>query len=166
MWELAWRLYSESFPEHERRRISSHRRAIEDPRFQTRVAVDNGNLLGLLFYWNFGENNIYIEHIAVNPLMRGQNIGSSILGSFIAQNPHANIILEIAPPVDEDSHRRLAFYKKLGFIVNDFVYTHPSYQKKGVAHELIILSYPNPISDGEFEEFCEFMKDHVLKYID
>lgn len=166
LWEQAWRLYTESFPEHERRRISSHRRAVEDPCFHTRVAVENGNLLGILFYWNFGKENIYIEHMAVNPLRRGQNIGTAILGSFIAQNPHSNIVLEIAPPVDDDSRRRMTFYKKLGFIVNDFAYTHPSYQKKGLAYELVILSFPTPVTDGGYEEFCEFMKSSVLRYID
>lgn len=166
LWEQAWRLYSESFPEHERRRISSHRRAVEDPRFHTRVAVENGNLLGLIFYWNFGDKKIFIEHIAVNPLMRCQNIGSAILSTFITQNPDTDIILEIAPPVDEESSRRLRFYEKLGFVVNDFAYVHPSYQKKGPAHELVILSFPAPMSAGEFEQFCEFMRDNALKYID
>lgn len=165
LWEQAWRLYTESFPEHERRRISSHVLAVDDPHFDTKVAVENGNLLGLLFYWKYGKK-IYIEHIAVNPLMRGKNIGSTILRDFIAQNPDSTVILEIDPPADDISQRRLAFYERLGFRRSDYAYTHPSYQKKGLHHQLVILSYPELIDNDEFAEFQEFMQTHVLKYID
>ena len=166
LWEQAWRLYTESFPEHERRRISSHVLAVEDPHFHTGVAVENGHLLAILFYWTAGENKVYIEHIAVNPLMRGQNVGSTILRNFMAQNPDATIILEIDPPADDISQRRLSFYERAGFHNTGFVYDHPSYQKKGMHHDLLVLSYPRNISREECEQFVGFMHDEPLKYID
>lgn len=166
LWEQAWRLYTESFPEHERRRISSHALAVEDPRFHTKVAIENGNLLAILFYWTFGEDKIYIEHIAVNPLMRGRSIGSTIMQNLAAQNPGCTLVLEIDPPVDEVSNRRLAFYEKLGFANTGFVFNHPSYQKKGRQHDLVILSHPVAITEEGYNDFVEFMLGNVLKYID
>ena len=166
LWEQAWRLYTESFPEHERRRISSHALAVDNPRFHTKIAIENGNLLAILFYWTLGENKVYIEHIAVNPLMRGQNIGSTILRNFMEQNTDATIILEIDPPVDEVSERRLSFYMRSGFHNTGYVYDHPSYQKKGKNHDLLVLSYPQSISEEEFGRFVEFMRTEILRYID
>ena len=165
LWDQVWRLYNESFPEYERRRISSHSRASEDATFHTYIAVDNGNLLGLLFYWNY-DKKIYIEHLAVNPTMRGKSIGSNIMKEFIAENKGATIILEIDPPVDDISKRRLSFYEKLGFRDTKQTYRHPSYSKNGQPHLLRILSYPKSISEHEFEEFQKFMFEKVMKYID
>lgn len=166
LWEQAWRLYTESFPEHERRRISSHVLAVDDPHFHTRVAIENGNLLAILFHWTLGDKRTYIEHIAVNAQMRGRNIGSTILHNFIDQNPDTTVILEIDPPVDEVSERRLAFYEKAGFRNTGFLYTHPSYQKKGLRHDLLVLSHPRAISEEEFALFTDFMRNKVLRYID
>ena len=166
LWEQAWRLYTESFPEYERRRISSHARAVEDPRFHTKVAVENGNLMAILFYWTLGEDRIYIEHIAVNPSMRGKNIGSTILQNFTSRNQDSTIILEIDPPVDEISKKRLSFYEKAGFANTGFVFNHPSFEKKGQEHDLVILSYPKAISKDEFDDFTTTVLGDVLKYID
>ncbi len=168
LWEQAWRLYTESFPEHERRRISSHARAVEDPDFHTRVAIDNGNLLAILFYWTMGDGQIYIEHIAVNPQMRGRSIGSTLLRNFTAQNPDAMVIVEIDPPTgDEVAQRRIAFYEKAGFHSTGLTFNHPSYRKNGgLCHNLSVLSYPAPISGEEYAEFVDFVRNKVLRYID
>lgn len=165
LWDQVWRLYSDSFPEHERRRISSHTRASEDNDFHTYMAVDNGNLLAILFYWQY-DSTIYIEHIAVSPTMRGKNIGSTLLREFIEQNKNFSFILEIEPPVDEITKRRLSFYEKLGFRFNDYDYTHPSYNKKGPDHKLNILSYPDKITKEQFDRFKEYAGSTPLKYID
>lgn len=167
LWEQVWRLYTESFPEWERRKISSHRRAVEDADFHTYIAVDNGNMLALLFYWESGDM-IFIEHVAVNPQMRGKNVGSELLRQFMDNNPDKTIILEIDPPEDEVSQRRLVFYDRLGFKRNsgDFDYTHPSYVRGGKVHRLELLSYPGPISVQKFGEFKKYMSEKVLKYID
>ncbi len=165
LWEQVWRLYLDSFPEHERRRISSHSRACEDKAFKTHIALENGNLLGLLFYWEY-EGYIYIEHIAVNPSMRDNGIGATMMGELLADNFDRKVILEIDPPADENSQRRLEFYKRLGFADTGTVYLHPSYTKNGTPHELLVLSWPEAASESEMARFKEFMRDHPLKYID
>lgn len=165
LWEQVWRLYTDSFPEWERRRISSHSRASEDDAFNTYIALDNGNLMGLVFYWK-SDGMIYIEHLAVNPIMRGKSIGSTIVKGLIDEYPDFTILLEIDPPVDEISKRRLAFYERLGFVMNDYEYVHPSYSKNGKPHPLKVLSLPAPISPDELENFKRYMAETVMKYID
>lgn len=166
LWEQAWRLYTESFPEHERRRISSHVRAVEDPDFHTEVAIENGNLLAILFYWTTGSGMVYIEHIAVNPQMRGRGIGSDILCDFMARNRKRTVLLEIDPPVDITSEQRLAFYERSGFRNTGFVFNHPSYQKNGLCHDLLVLAHTSDISGEEYARFVEFLQNKVLRYID
>lgn len=165
LWEQVWRLYVDSFPEWERRRISSHGRASDDDDFHTYIAIENGNLQGLIFYWEY-DSTIYVEHLAVNPLLRGKSIGSHIIAGLIEENPDFTIILEIDPPVDDISKRRLKFYERLGFVENDVDYVHPSYTKNGKPHELRILSYPELLSSDELEKFRDYMANRVMKYID
>lgn len=165
LWEEVWRLYTVSFPEYERRRISSHTLACEDPSFHTYIAIENGSLLGLLFYWEY-DNKYYIEHIAVSPALRGKSIGSSLMKMFVGQAVGKTVLLEIDPPEDEVSIRRLAFYERLGFCNTGFEYTHPSYSKNGQSHRLSILSYPEAISAQEFDNFKDFMFGRVVKYSD
>lgn len=165
LWEQVWRLYVDSFPEWERRRISSHSRASEDDDFHTYISIENGNLQGLVFYWEH-DSVIYVEHLAVNPLMRGKGIGSQIIKGLMEENPESTFILEIDPPLDDISKRRSTFYERLGFIANDFDYIHPSYTKNGKPHELRIMSYPKALSNEEFERFKEYLATRVMKYID
>lgn len=166
LWDEAWKLYVASFPEHERRSADCHAKALESNDFHTKAAVENGDLLAILFYWTFGDNDIYIEHIAVTPRMRGHNIGSSVLCEFAQQNLRASIILEIDPPQDEISQRRLAFYEKLGFHDSGFIFEHPSYRTGGRRHNLLILSYPSRILEDEFEKFVSFLNARPLAHTD
>ncbi|MCD8072609.1 MAG: GNAT family N-acetyltransferase [Alistipes sp.] len=165
LWEQVWRLYNESFPEYERRRVSSHTMACEDPDFHTYISIDNGNLQALLFYWTYGKY-IYIEHVAVDPHLRGKSIGSKLLTSFARDNGDCTIILEIDPPCDDISRRRLAFYERIGFKNTGRIFTHPSYSRSGQGHELLVLSYPENLDDPEYKEFMEFVSEKVLKYRD
>lgn len=161
-------LYDKSFPWYENRSRDSHMKAMDDNEFYTDVAVDdNGNLLALLFYWIHG-NILFGEHVAVNPEVRGQNLGSRLLQKWIADNPGKIVLLEIDPPEDDISIRRLRFYERLGFVMNDIEYTHPSFYtgEKAHPHCLMLLSHGKRLSDSDYAEYEQFMRSTILKYID
>lgn len=165
IWQQVWRLYIDSFPEYERRRISSHTAACDNEQFHTQIAVENGNLMAILFYWRY-DNFIYVEHLAVNPAMRNRNAGTTVLSEFIEANADSTVILEIDPPIDEISQRRRRFYQRIGFIENTYNYNHPSYSRNGPEHELVIMSHPKALQQEEFDQFKQYMKDVVVSYID
>ncbi len=166
IWCSVWELYTSSFPEYERRGQLSHNNAIESEYFNTEIAVDNdNNLLALLFYWKV-DGVIYIEHLSVNPLHRGNSIGTRLMTMLINQNKEYKIILEIEPPITEQTKRRLSFYKKLGFMHNPYEYTHPSYSKIPFIYRLDILSYPNQLTQVEYDQFCNFISNVILSYIE
>ena len=62
------------------------------------------------------------------------------------------IILEAEAPVTEQQIKRIAFYERLGFKVNDFYYEQPSYHG-GEGVPLKLLSYPDLLTDEEFQNF-------------
>lgn len=166
--QQAWELYEASFPDHERWQKEAFGRACEDERFNTKLAVDeNGELMALLYYWLFGEF-LYVEFLAVNPEMRGRNIGSEIIAALIKENPGRKVMLEIDPPVDEISIRRLRFYERLGFVANGYEHIHPSYISGDAAHPhlLVVLTHGRVITSNEFMEFRTFLLSVLEKYGD
>ena len=159
-WQRAWRLYLDSFPTHERRDLTAHERAMRDPHFYCKVAVDGDVFVGILFYWRW-PGLLFVEHLAIDPALRGMNYGSVVLQALIDQAGNDLIVLEIDPPVDEISQRRLRFYERLGFVMNTYDYKHPSYHSIPHWHSLRLLSYGRAADPAELEAFCRLMNDCV-----
>ncbi|WP_328286197.1 N-acetyltransferase [Clostridium culturomicium] len=104
----------------------------------------------------------YIEHLAISPNLRGKNYGSKILRDFCKDNK--DTILEIDNPIDEISIKRLQFYSKTGFKLQDFEHIHPPYRQEYDGHYLKVLSFNRDLSKEEYEEFNTFLKTKVMKY--
>lgn len=168
IWEEAWKIYESSFPGYERRSRNSHTEVVlnEDEFYPILAVGDNGEFLALLFYWKH-ENLVYVEHLAVNPALRGRNIGSQVLQKLIDENPDRTVMLEIDPPVDEISIRRLHFYERLGFLRNSYDdYVHPSYTKMGHPHSLVVMSHGRIIEEAELSSFKDFLFALLARYAD
>lgn len=161
-WDEAWRLYESSFPACERWDESAYDQAFADPAFAADGVWLGETFVGLLFHWSHDAFD-YIEHLAVSPLRRGQSLGSRILDAF-CQN--RRVILEIDPPEDEISIRRLHFYQRLGFVSNPHPYIHPSFRRPFHPHRLVLMSRPGTLSDEEARRFADFIREHVLRYSD
>ena len=93
----------------------------------------------------------YVEHFAVNTQMRGSGIGSRLLADFCKDKPLA--LLEIDPPQDEISQRRLRFYERLGFVQNPYSHRHPPYRRGFEAHPLCVMTWPRAASRQEYDGF-------------
>ena len=116
---------------------------------------------GFCAYYKF-DNFIYIEHLAVHPEVRGQKIGTKVLHEL--RELQKTLILEIDPPVDNISIKRLHFYENVGFKLNDYPHVHPAYRLEYKGHELKVLSYPQGISLHVFKIFRQYLNDTVMKY--
>jgi len=105
-WNKVWELYESSFPTAERRKMKDHVRACSDPQFHPISAWEDGELIGLLFYWEWDMYR-YLEYLAIAPGLRGHGFGSQLL-RYLRDSDHT-IILEIDPLINELSVRRLQF---------------------------------------------------------
>ena len=85
--EKVWRLYEESFPAHERRSLTAQEQAFADCRARSKVMLDDeGEVMALVFYW-LHAGMVYVEFLAVNPAMRGRNIGSGVVERLLEHYP-------------------------------------------------------------------------------
>ena len=137
-----------------------HIRALADPAFRAEGIWRGDEFVGILYYWHTDEWD-YVEHLAICASLRGQNLGSEVFGAFCRDR---RVILEIDPPVDEISIRRLHFYRRLGFVENPHEYIHPSYRQPFEPHRLVLLSCPTPLTDDEARRFADFIRETVLRY--
>lgn len=161
-WTAAYELYGNSFPSCERRSERDYAAALGDSRLHAETVWDGGRFVGLVFWWLADEGYAYLEHLAVEPSLRGHNYGARILHDLCARM--GRVLLEIDPPVDDISRRRRNFYERNGFIYNEYDYIHPSYLLPPQPHRLMVMSYPEAIAPAELDAFRRFTHGLVDKY--
>lgn len=106
-------------------------------------------VIAFVAYWLF-EEACFVDHLAVDESLRGQGIGSDLMRHLI-DNIASTIVLEVEPPEDEITKKRISFYEKIGFHLNDFPYVQPSMQPGQPEIPLMIMSYPNNLTLAQFE---------------
>ena len=139
-----------AFPYEERRDYSDQKECLENKYFKFFEIYDCDLAVGFTALWVF-ENFVFIEHIAIDEDKRGGGYGSKAI-ELIKEKYNKPLILEAEAPVTEQQIKRIKFYNRLGFNVNSFNYTQPSYHG-GEGVPLLILSYPNKLTEEEFDEF-------------
>lgn len=134
------KLYIESFPQSERRPVQIMMDFYENnDLFFIDVAVESGNLVGFLTYWDIDEF-IFAEHFAIAPEFRNGGYGRKVMESF--QKVTKPIILEVELPSTILSERRIGFYQRLGFKLWENVqYQQPAYFSGGLAIPMKLMTY-------------------------
>jgi ribosomal protein S18 acetylase RimI-like enzyme len=136
-------IYLSSFPASERREYSELEKQLvrsENQMFQVR---SNKAVIGFLSLWIFAEF-VFIEHLAISSTQRGKGFGKTIMQRVmeIFAKP---IVLEVEPPTDDVSRRRVRFYSGLGMSILPVVYIQPSYDGVKPPVELrLMTNYSQP----------------------
>lgn len=83
----------------------------------------------------------------------------------LLQKKDKTLILEIDLPEDYISKRRKGFYERCGFKENTFFHIHPSYHKEIEGHHLVLMTYPEQISQNMFDTFSHYLKSKVMENV-
>lgn len=163
LFDAAWRIYEASFPLSERRSLSYHLQAMQEPEFHACAAVEEGAVRAIVFFWNTGEV-CYLEHLAVDPAARGSGAGTKALTALIGRS-ELPLLLEIEQPVDDVTRRREHFYNRLGLTMQPYAHGAFSYQRKAVCPTLCIMAKPD-ITQAQYDHFFDFFCRRVLRFTD
>ncbi len=147
-----------AFPYEERRDFKDYGNYFKNKCFLPFEIIDDDKAVGLISLWDF-RNFIYIEHIAVDPEIRGGGYGTKAI-NLVKEQFGKTIILEAEAPETETQIKRIRFYEKLGFKVNAYDYCQPSYHNAEPV-PLKILSFPRVITEAEYEEFLSETRINV-----
>lgn len=162
MYEKSMELYYASFPFHEQREEASQIKILADGEYHFSLVYDENVFVGLILYWET-ERFIYVEHFCILPEMRNKNYGKRTLECLGEWGK--TVILEIDPPVDTISVRRKGFYERSGFVENPYPHVHPPYHKGTAGHELVIMSFPDRITQREYDGFRQYLDHRVMKCV-
>ena len=149
-----------TFPLEERRDYVDQQKCMNDERFCFFEIYDNEIAVGFISLWNLS-GFVFIEHIAIDPDKRSGGYGSKAI-ELVKETYKKAVILEAEAPETEQQIKRIKFYDRLGFKVNDYPYEQPSYHG-GEGVPLLILSYPEQLKENEFKNFITETRNSAYK---
>lgn len=147
------------FPENEIRSAKDLEKLYQNPAYQTWCYRQNKNISAVLTGFVFDEY-VFFEFLAVDDHLRGQGIGKKILSSVMKELGKP-VILEVEPPCDPISQRRVHFYQRLGFHLCEEFYRMPRLDDKHGGYEFKLMSYPESLSSEQFHQRVK----HIYKYV-
>ena len=124
--DAAYAIMEASFPKAERKTYEEQKALLAESAYRMYGAKDEatGELLGFAAFRVFPEF-LFFEHLAVNPNCRNGGIGKKLLDKVkeLADGP---VCLEVELPTTEIAARRIAYYERNGFYLNEYPYVQPS----------------------------------------
>ncbi len=153
--------YEASFPPDERRLFRHLLQLLDCPDMYLCGLVDGDDLVGFIVYWHWPDM-LFVEHIAVDPDRRGRQYGQQAISQLLRlENPYH--VLEVEPPQDSTSQRRVHFYERLGFSVAPFSYLQPPYQAGNPAIPMHLMSIPAIPDQETFSTLGQLIRERVYE---
>lgn len=149
----AWKLYNEAFPIEERRLLDSQFKIMKKLNYHFDIATDKKQFIGFLLWWEF-ETLHYIDHFATLTEQRNKGFGKLILENFIKRSSRP-ILLEVELPDSSINKRRIKFYERLGFKLNQHYYEIPASKERKSPLQLLIMSYPTQLPKNDIDQFVK-----------
>ena len=153
-------IMEKSFPLDEYRPYEEQKALFENGYYSVYVEKEEV-IKGFIAVWDFSDF-LFIEHFAVNPDCRNQGIGAQILKE-VTTAFNKPLCLEVEPPEDELTKRRIGFYERNGFFLNEYPYIQPPISKGKNPVPLMIMSSGKPLSEIEFDNVKNTLYKEVYK---
>lgn len=139
LFDEIYKIMTDSFPPDEVRSYEGQKELLERSDYHLKTYKKEGHLLGFCAYYEL-DGFLYIEHLACTPDSRGLGIGSLLVKKVLEEAGERQVILEVEPPVDEMTKRRVGFYERLGFRLNPYEHYQPPLNPTTGVVELKIMS--------------------------
>ncbi len=160
--QMAWNLYEDAFPPEERKSLNDQTYVLQNENYHFDIfLMDTNQFIGFILWWDF-DSYIYIDHFATVKKQRNKGLGNLILNKIIDNNDKP-ILLEVELPTSSINERRIKFYKRIGFKINQHYYDIPISKSHQSRLQLLLMSYPNLISKNEIEQFIENFHPIIFK---
>lgn len=143
-------IMEKSFPTDEFRPYDEQKALFSKKRYSVYGEKDGTRLLGFLSVWDF-DDFLYVEHFAVDSALRGGGIGSKMLSSLVAAQKRPSC-LEVELPENDTARRRIGFYMRNGFFLNEYDYIQPPISKGRLPVPLRIMTSGGRITQADFEK--------------
>lgn len=162
--ERVFPILQEAFPVTELRTKQKQKELLQDPLYRL-YAIQNETLedVGVLAFWELGQDWIYMEHFAISPEKRNGGFGGFVLDSFLNQI-QKNAVLEVEVPEDTLTKRRVAFYERHGFYFNPYPYLQPPMREGQSTLPLRLMTRPTKIDVDTYERYRLCIHQKVYRF--
>ena len=145
-------LLEESFPLDEYRPYDAQKALLDNPQYSIYVLLGEASheIKAFVTVWQF-KDFAFIEHLAVAPDYRNQGLGAKILHE-LGELLSCRLVLEVELPETELARRRIGFYRRNGFSLNEYSYLQPSYGEGRSPVVLLLMTTNGGIDQAEFEK--------------
>ena len=87
-------------------------------------------------------------------------MGSGLLKSVL-NGLDKPFFLEVEPPCDEITKRRIGMYERMGLFLSEFYYEQQPLREGHMPQQLMIMSYRGPVGEAEFIPYKQEIYRHV-----
>ena len=147
-----WPLMEEAFPPVERRTRQGEMEILRRDDVCMRVVTEGEQVTAFMIWWDL-PTCIFGEHLAVAQNLRGGGRGTALLTLLkeVSEREQKPFVLEIEPPqASEQALHRLRFYRRNGFVFNDFPYKQQPLKDGDEPIDLCIMSYRKGFTAQQF----------------
>lgn len=162
--EKVFDLMIEAFPVDERRTFDEQKELLSNPIFDIYVCKDepNAEIKGFISVYRF-DDFTFVEHFAVNPKYRNLGLGHEVLSNLTAR--FGKLLLEVEVPQTEQAKRRICFYERNGFYLNDYPYIQPPISKGTNPIPLLLMTTGGKLSEVEYSKAKETLYRCVYRVL-
>ena len=157
--EKIYEIMEKSFPLTEFRPKNEQAKLFNTPYYKIFGIKENDIPVSFAAIWRF-EKLTFIEHLATLPERRNEGLGKKILQEIVS-NERNIVCLEVEPPIDELTHRRIEFYERNGLFFNSYPYIQPSISEGRLPIPLYIMTSNSQIDEKTFLS----IKNTLYKYV-
>jgi len=158
----AWELYEQAFPLEERRQKDAQIGVMQHPNYHFDIMTNDEHFIGFILWWDFETLN-YIEHFAISAQQRNKGFGKLILKKFMGSDDKP-ILLEVELPHSTINQRRIKFYERTGFKLNQHYYEIPPQHEGQSPMQFLLMSYPSLLTAEDVERFVKICHPIIFKF--
>ena len=148
--DIFYDILSYSFPKNELRPKRNMQRTMKNEKYVLLSYSEGNRIIGGTAIWQLSDF-IFIEYLAVDKSFRNKGFGAQILKE-LADLYKLPLVLEAEPPDTDIAKRRIGFYRRNGFFLNDYPYEQPAYSEKQAAVPLVIMTSEGFINPERFTD--------------
>ena len=156
-----FKILEDSFPLDEFRTKEEQLSLFSDSHYSVLGVCRDGKIVSIAAIWDF-KDFLFVEHLATLREYRNCGIGKTVLSEII-KNAKKLVCLEVEPPIDELSCRRVEFYQRCGMHFNSYPYIQPSISKGRSPVPLFIMTSNHTIDELEFNHIKNLLYKNVYK---
>lgn len=161
---LIYDLMEISFPSDEFRTYDEQKALLQNPIYSIYVLYHKSHdIKAFVAVWEFHQF-VFIEHFVVNPEYRNGGIGSYMLKELVEQFGKT-ICLEVEPPATEMAIRRIGFYKRNHFFLNEYPYMQPPISKGKKSIPLFLMTTGSKLDENILDQIKDTLYSKVYQYI-